>query len=118
MRATPLATDGQYIYTLACYRTDKWDSPIKRVVCEVYELVEKTITRVAEVPLLRKDGTTPYHGSKTKFKDHEGWASHCTIESNGSLLFLGTPCNVHIFDLSTGIRKFKKEWTKSVKYYD
>jgi hypothetical protein len=110
MRGTCLASDGEYIYALACYKEKNWDSNIKRIVCEVYELVNKTISLVKEVPLLREDGTTPYHGSNSNLKDHEGFANHCSIACNEKLLVLGTPNNWHVFDMETGVRKFKRAY--------
>ena len=52
MGVAPMASDGNYIYTLVMYREDDAASLTKATYCEKYELVENVITFVKEVKLL------------------------------------------------------------------
>ena len=93
MRRTPLASDGEYIYTLAAYRTDTNASTMKRIVCEVYELEDKVLTKVNEFTLLKPNGD-PYRGSKRNYKENGGFLSHVNIVCNGTTLLFNTPAKM------------------------
>ena len=104
MRRTPLCSDGEFIYALAAYRTDTHSSTMKRIVCEVYNLVEKVLSKVSEFELKKPNGEDPYRGSKRYYRDYGGFLSHINIACNGTVLLVSTPEKIHVFSTSDGKR--------------
>ena len=116
MRGTPLASDGEFIYALAAYRTDTESSTMKRIVCEVYDLDEKTLTRVAEIVLLKQNGD-PYRGSTRNFQNEGGFLNHVNLACNGTVIVLNTQCKLHVFNMESGIRIKTHSLSKQMRWF-
>ena len=69
MRACPMFSDGELIYTLVQYRESSFTSPLVKVVLETYELdeVSRRVTRISEVNLYKETTAEHFKGTKKQF---------------------------------------------------
>ena len=69
MRACPMFSDGELIYTLVQYRETSFTSPLVKVTLETYEVDDdsRRVTRISEVNLYKETTAEHFKGTKKQF---------------------------------------------------
>ena len=117
MRASPMFSDGEFIYMMVQYREKDFKSPIVKTVCEVYEVSEdRTMKRIEEVSLFKAEGEY-YSGSK-KTKDHGGHLARGSLAYDGHNLLWWSNNNFHVYNFATGMRIEKRLNNCYISVYD
>lgn len=86
--------DGE-LWIVAPYYTDAFDSPIKRLVVEVYQREGRHFTRILEIPLHKEDGITTFKGSKQRRHDY---LNRGMLHKNAQHIIFHSGKNIHVFD--------------------
>ena len=111
MRASPMFSDGEFIYFLVQYRQTNHESAIVKTVLETYSVQNRKLKRIAELPLFKNDNRDYFKGSRRSI-DKGGYLARGSIACNGEILIFHSNKHMHFFDMSSGIR-MKKEHINS-----
>jgi len=111
MHATPLASDGTYLYAVTTQATGDEEDSRPSLVVEVYDPSTPDLSFVRDFTLTKSEDTI-FLQNKNSNKEG-GYLSHVQIACNGNVFVLNTPLVTHWFDATTGLRL-----SKSVKRND